>query len=188
MKTILNKLLKGRITRWGFLAVLLIGAGATVGWMNQRCYQLGGSFVGGVQGIQWIEIETPLDLYGQKATLQIQFPTWPAELQAALLTPFGADTLSVGAGEMAMTDRDTAKFTWVAYAVTDAHPQVIKAIWLVNGTREITGPNSAMSAETLRIYAPEADGNHDGLPDSTAMPLATVPFPPGLSVRVPILP
>ena len=42
MKSLLNKLPKGRITRWGFLAVLLVAAGATVAWMNQRHYQLGG--------------------------------------------------------------------------------------------------------------------------------------------------
>ena len=188
MKTIVNGLLQGRITRWGFLAVLLIAAGATVGWMNRRHYQLGGSFVGGVQGIQWIEIETPLDPDGRTAAIQIQFPTYPDAIQDGLLTPFGADTLSVGAGEMAMTDRDSARFTWVAYAVTDTHPPVIKAIWVVSGIRDITGPDTAMTTETLRIYSPLADANHDGFPDSYDSPLATVPFPPGQAVRVPILP
>ena len=188
MKSLLNKLQKGRITRWGFLAMLLVAAGATVAGMNQRRYQLGGSFVGGVQGIQWIEIETPLDPNGRTATIQIQFPTYPDAIQAGLLTPFGADTLSVGAGEMVMTDRDTAKFTWIAYAVTDTHPPVVKAIWVVNGTRDITGPDTAMSTETLRIYSPLADANHDGFPDSYDSPLATVPFPPGQTIRVPILP
>ena len=188
MKTRLNKLLTSRITRWGFLAVLLIAVGATVGGTNHRHYQLGGAWVGQVQGIQWSAIHTPLDPAGQTAAIQIQFPTYPDALQAGLLTTFGADTLSVGVGELAMTDRDTAKFTWVAYAVTDAHPPVIKAIWLVNGTWDITGQDSAMSTETLRIYAPDADANHDGLPDSNATPLATVPFPPGLNVRVSILP
>ena len=195
LKTIVSGLLTGRMSRWGFLAVLLIAAGATVAGMNQRHHQLGGSFVGGVQvgadenaRIQWSVIETPLDPDGRTATLQIQFPTWPDALQAGLLTPFGADTLSVGAGEMAITDRDTAKFTWVAYAVTDAHPPVIKAIWVVNGTWDITGPDTAMSTETLRIYSPLTDANHDGFPDSYDSPLATVPFPPGQAIRVPILP
>ena len=188
MKTIVNGLLQGRITRWGFLAVLLIAAGATVAGMNPRHYRLGGAWVGGVQGIQWSAIYAPLDPAGRTATLQIQFPAYPAAIQAGLLAPFGADTLSLAVGEAAMTDRDTAKFTWVAYAVTDAHPPVIMAIWVVNGTMDFTGPDSAMSTETLRIYAPESDVNHDGLPDSYDSPLATVPFPPGLNVRVPILP
>ena len=96
--------------------------------------------------------------------------------------------MSLAVGQAAMTDQDTAKFTWVAYAVTDTHPAVVKAIWVVNGTMDFTGPDSAMSTETLRIYAPESDVNHDGLPDSYDSPLATVPFPPGLNVRVPILP
>ena len=188
MKTIVNGLLQDRITRWGFLAVLLLAAVATLAGMNQRQYQLGGSFVGGVQGIQWSAVYAPLDPAGRTATLQIQFPAYPAAIQAGLLAPFGADTLSLAVGEAAMTDRDTAKFTWVAYAVTDAHPPVIKAIWVVNGTWDITGPDSAMTTETVRIYLPDADANHDGLPDSGATPLAEVPFPPGLNVRVPLLP
>jgi hypothetical protein len=52
MKSILSKLLKSRITRWGFLAVLLLAAGATVAGMHQRQYQLGGGFIGsGAAGI-----------------------------------------------------------------------------------------------------------------------------------------
>jgi len=188
MKTIVNGLLKGRITRWGFLAVLLIAAGATVAWNNEIQYKLGGAWVGGVQGIQWSAIYAPSDPAGRTATIQVQFPAFPAAIQAGLLAPFGADTLSVAVGEAAMTDRDTAKFTWVAYAVTDAHPPVIMAIFVVNGTMDFTGPDSAMTTETVRIYLPSADANHDGLPDPNAIPAATVPFPPGLNVRVPILP
>ena len=45
------------------------------------------------------------------ATLQIQFPTWPAEFQTELLEAYGAQTLSVGVGEMVMIDEDTAEFT-----------------------------------------------------------------------------
>ncbi len=36
MKTLMNGLLKGRITRWGFLAVLLIAVGASVGWETKE--------------------------------------------------------------------------------------------------------------------------------------------------------
>ena len=158
-------------------------------WTNQHHgpKRLGGSFVGGLPGIQWFSIDTPLDPEGRTATIQITFPFWPEDMQDSLLAPFGADTLSVGVGEKAMVGRNTAKFTWVAYAVTDAHPPVIKAIFVANGTWDITGPDSAMSTETVNIYWPSADGNHDGLPDSNATPAASVPFPAGLNVRVPIL-
>lgn len=168
-------------------AALLVLTQAAWSDRHHEPKRLGGSFVGGLPGIQWFSIDTPLDPEGRTATIQITFPFWPEDMQDSLLAPFGADTLSIGAGEKAMIDRDTAKFTWVAYAVTDAHPPVIKAIFVANGTWDITGPDSAMSTETVNIYLPSADGNHDGLPDSTATPVASVPFPPGLNLRVPIL-
>ena len=168
-------------------AALLVVTQTAASDPNYGQKKLGGAWVGGVGGIQWSAVYAPLDPAGRTATLQIQFPGYPAAIQAGLLAPFGADTVSVGVGEAAMTDRDTAKFTWVAYAVTDAHPPVIMAIFVVNGTMDFTGPDSAMTTETVRIYLPDADANHDGLPDSYDSPLATVPFPPGLNVRVPIL-
>jgi hypothetical protein len=190
MKTLLNKLLQGRNTRWGFLAVLLIAAGATVAGMNQRHYQLGGSFVGELQGNRWNTIHMPLDPDGRTAALTVQFVTLNAE-QALLMQYLGAQTLSQGVGEVAMIDRDTAKYTYVMYAVAQPNPPEpaqIKAIFLVNGTWDITGRDSAMSAETFLTYSPDADGDHDGLPDSTATPiLPPAVFPPHPEHRVPIL-
>jgi hypothetical protein len=87
-------------------------------------------------------------------------------------------------------DRDTANFTWVAYALTDAHPAVIKAVWVVKGTWTFTSTDTAMSSEHLHIYAPNVPICPNGLPDpkeKECTPLASVSFPPGLSVRVPIL-
>ncbi len=190
MKTLLNKLLKGRITRWGFLAVLLLAVGAFFVGMSPRHGKLGGAWLGGVLGIKWTVIHTPLDPIGRTATLQIQFPTWPAEMQTELLDKYGAQTLSSGVGEMAMRDSNTAKFTWVAYAVTDEHPAVIKAIWVVTGTWDFTGVDMAMSRETLNIYPADVPLCPNGLPDpkvKECAPLETIKFPPGLSVRVPIL-
>jgi len=41
------------------------------------------------------------------------------------------------------------------------------------------------------VYSPEADANHDGLPDPGATPLLTIPAgvaPPTMHHRVPVLP
>ena len=104
-----------------------------------------------------------------------------------MLEAYGAQTLSVGVGEMVMIDRDTAMFTWTAYAVTDSHPAVIKAIWVVRGTWDFTGADTAMNTETLFIYSPDVPLCPNGLPDpkvKECTPLAKICFPPGANVRM----
>ena len=72
MKTLLNKIPKGRMSRWGFLALLLFAVGATVGWTNQRRYQLGGAFIGKrVPGLVWNAVQTPLDPAGRTGALRV---------------------------------------------------------------------------------------------------------------------
>jgi hypothetical protein len=82
------------ITRWGFLAVLLIAVGATVGWMNQRQYQLGGGWIGNNgAGTIWNALQIPLDPAGRTAAIRVKTTAYSAGF-AGLLTAFGADAVS----------------------------------------------------------------------------------------------
>ena len=88
MKTLLNKLLNVRNSRWGFLAVGLLAAAATVGW-NQRQYQLGGSWIGsGGAGI-WSALQIPLDPAGKTAALRVHSATYSQQF-AGLFAALGA--------------------------------------------------------------------------------------------------
>jgi hypothetical protein len=173
MKTLLNKLLKGRITRLGFLAVLLIAAGATVAGMNQRQYQLGGGFIGnGGAGI-WNALQIPLDPAGRTAALRVSTGTYSpgfATLLAALgATGGGSDNV----GEMEMISRDTARFGTVGYGreQVSGNPLQINTIFVMTGTVKFTGPDNIKVTYTINVYPALADGDGDGYPDPGAQPI-----------------
>ena len=173
MKTLLNKLLKGRLTRWGFLALLLIAAGATVGWKNQRQYQLGGGFIGsGGAGI-WNALQIPLDPAGRTAALRVSSGTLSpqfAGLFAALgATGGGSDNV----GEMEMISHDTARFGTVAYGreQVPGNPLQINSIFVMTGTVKFTGPDTIEVTYTINVYPAAADVNGDGYPDPGAQPI-----------------
>lgn len=185
MKTLLNNLLKGRITRWGFLAGLLIAVGATVGWMNQRHYQLGGGFIGsGGAGI-WNALQIPLDPAGRTAALRVNSATFSeqfAGLFAALgATGDGSDAI----GEVEMISRDTARYGTLTYAVAavPGNPRQINSIIVMTGTIKFKGPDTIEATYTINVYPvnlpatspfyglPNADVNGDGYPDSGAQPI-----------------
>ena len=179
MKTLVNGLLKGRITRWGFLAVLLIAAGATVGWKNQRQYQLGGAFIGsGGAGI-WNALQIPLDPAGRTAALQVSTgaysPGFAALLAALGATGGGSDFV----GEVEMISHDTARFGTLGYARMEVpgNPLQVNSIFVMTGTVKFTGPDDIEVAYTINVYPvnvpgfPNADVNGDGYPDPGAQPI-----------------
>jgi len=173
MKSILNKLLNGRLTRWGFLAVLLLAAGATVAGMKDRQYQLGGAFIGnGGAGI-WNALQIPLDPAGRTAALRVSSGTLSpqfAGLFAALdATGGGSDNV----GEMEMISRDTARFGTVAYAreQVPGNPLQINSIFVMTGTVKFTGPDTIVVTYTINVYPAGADVNGDGYPDPGAQPI-----------------
>ena len=198
MKTLLNKLLKGRITRWRFLAMLLIAAGATVAWNSQRQYQLGGCFIGHGAGLVYNCVQTPLDPAGRTAVLVVKTVDDDGSL-AGLLAVFGADTGSDAVGEDVMISRDTAKWSMMAYAQASGPPLQTKAILVYTGTLKFTGPDTFVINYTLDVYPvnvpvtspfcdlPNADADRDGFPDTGATPALTIPGLTGVGQRVPIL-
>jgi hypothetical protein len=197
MKMLMTGLLKGRITRWGFLAVLLIAVGASVGWKNQRQYQLGGGFKGHGAGLVYDCVQTPLDPDGRTAALVVKTVDDDGSL-AGLLAACGANTSSDAVGEDVMISRDTAKWSMVACAQTSGPPVQTKAILVYTGTLKFTGPDNWVINYTLDVYAvnvpitspfyglPNADADHDGLPDAGATPALTIPGLTGVGQRVPI--
>ena len=161
MKTFINKLLKGRFTRWGFLAVLVIAAGATVAAMNQRQYKLGGAWIGAGAALTWNCLQAPMDAEGRTAAIRVQATSWGDEF-AELLPAFGADTLTGAAvGEARMISRDTQKWTLIGHAVQAGNPQVMKAILVYSGTWKFTSHDTAVLHYSLNVYLPTADGYPD---------------------------
>jgi hypothetical protein len=185
MKTLVNGLLKGRITRWGFLAVLLIAVGASVGWKHQRQYQLGGGFIGTSPGLVWNCVQTPLDPDGRTAALVVK-TVHDDGGNAALFAAFGADRGTEGVGEDEMISRDTAKWSMVAYAQASGPPVQTKAIFVYSGTLKFTDRDNFVINFTLEAYPASADADHDGLPDASATPALTIPGLTGAGKRVPI--
>ena len=173
MKTLLGKLLKSRITRWALLAVLLIAAGATVGWKNQKHYQLGGGFIGsGGAGI-WNALQIPLDPAGQTAALRVSTGTLSPQF-AGLYAALGATGLgNDNVGEMEMISHDTARFGTVAYAreQVPGNPLQINSIFVMTGTVKFTGPDDIDVTYTINVYPAAADADSDGYPDPGAQPI-----------------
>ena len=110
MKTLMNGLLKGRITRWGFLAVLLIAVGASVGWKNQRAYtNWAGVWIGSDGAGMYLECPAnPARPSGANSGP----PGQPDDLRrlAGLLAALGATLSSDAVGEVEMISRDTGKY------------------------------------------------------------------------------
>jgi len=185
MRLLVANPVKSRTARWGILAVLLIAIGAMAGWMSQRQYQLGGTFIGsGGAGI-WSAFQIPLDPAGKTAALRVKSATF-SEPFAGLFAVLGATGEGSDAvGEMEMIDRNTARYSSLSYAVADVpgNPKQINSILTMTGTVTFTGPDTIEVAYTINVYPvnipatspfhgfPNADVNGDGLPDAGAQPI-----------------
>jgi hypothetical protein len=178
MKTIAKGLLQGRITRWVCLATLLAAAGVSVGWMNQRYYQLGGGWIGYGGGMTWSCLQIPLDPAGRTDAIRVKTTAYDANI-AGLLAGFGANTLSDGVGEGRMISRNTSKWSMVAYAQVAGNPLQTTAILVYSGTWTFIGPDDAVINYSLTVYPPSASG----LPDSAPI-LPTIPGMTGTVKRV----
>ena len=185
MKPLPDKPLKARITRLGFLAMLLIAAGATVAGMNQRRYQLGGGFIGADPGGMWSAVQTPLDPAGRTAALVVKTLD-DNGAYAGLITGFGGNTSSDAVGELQMISRDTAKWSTVAYAQLAGVTPKITAIFVLTGTLQFSGPDNFVINYTFNVYLPTDDANHDGFPDAGATPALTIPGLTSAGKRVPV--
>lgn len=173
MKTLLNKLLQSRITRWGLIAALPIAVGVTVGWKNQGHYQLGGGWIGGGGAGIWSALQIPLDPAGRTAALQVSSATF-SEQFAGLFAALGATGNGSDAiGEMEMISRDTARYGTLTYAVQDVpgNPKQINSILLMTGTVKFTGPDTIVVTYTINVYPAAADANGDGYPDPGSEPI-----------------
>jgi hypothetical protein len=187
MKSLLNKLQKGRITRWGFLAVLLVAAGATVAWMNQSHYRLGGAWIGKGAGTVWTAVHAPLNPEADAIAGQVKIQTYGDDI-VALVTGFGGDRLSEFVGETKMIKRDTGKWTLAGYVLAGANPPQIVAIVVSHGTWKYTDRDHAVLNYTIDTYPAAADADGDGMPDPGAIPAVTTPNVIDTAQRVPILP
>ena len=193
MKSLLNKMLNGRLNRWGFLAVLLLAAGATVAGMKDRQYRLGGAFIASDGKLVYNCVQSPYDPEGQRAALVVRIVHDDGSL-AALLAAFGANTSCEGVGEDVMISHDTAKWNMIAYAQAAGPPLQTKAIFVYSGTLKFTDRDNFVTNYTLNVYPvdvpglPNADANHDGFPDAGATPALTIPGLTGTGKRVPTPP
>lgn len=186
MKTIIHGMLQRRVARWGFLAVLLIAVGATVGWRNPKQYQLGGGFIGTSPGLVWNAVQTPLDPAGRTAALLVRTLDDDGGV-AGLITAFGGDTQTEGVGEMQMISRDTAKLNMVAYFQLAGVTPTITAIVVYTGTIQFTDPDNIVLDYTINFYPATADVDpRDGFPDEGATPALTIPGLTGTAKRVPV--
>jgi len=185
MKRLLNKLLYSRITSWGFLAVLLVAAGATVAWMDQGQHKFGGAWIGGNgEGSIWNALQIPKNPTGLTCGVRVN-TTMYGESFAGLLTAFGADSTTEAVGEMEMISHDTAKYGMVFYLQQQGNPPTLRAIAVMTGTLQFTGPDNFFVDYIIDVYPASADSDLDGYPDPGAVPAATIP---GLDLakRVPI--
>jgi len=179
MKAFITGLLKGRVIRWSVLAAILAAAGLSVAWLGPVHYRLGGGFIGspvGSGGLYWSALQIPLDCAGKTAALRVHTYNFSAD-GAFLLAFSGADMLTEGIGQVAMTNNDTAKCFLVFYGVkqgTLGVAQEVKQIWTWDGTITFTSADSYSANGTMLVYSAAADADGDGRPDPGAQPL----FPP----------
>lgn len=194
MRTFINGLLKGRATRWGFVAVMFAVAGLCVAWNGQGQYRLGGGFIGNPAesgGMVWSAYQTPLDSDCKTAALRVSIMSW-AEQASGMLSSYGADTLTDGIGQLAMINHDTAKGKLVFYALAEANPPmgkanppVVKAIWVWNGTITFTSRDTYTVGGLTSVYSPDADTNGDGLPEDLTKFMFDIPMEAGVTRIVP---
>ena len=180
----MNKLmtgLKGKITRWSMVAVVLVAVGLSLAGSQQQ-NQLGGTWVGGRPGFTWTTVITPLDPAGRTGADRVTATSWGADFQA-LLNSVGADTVTDLVGESRMISRDTFQFTHIGYAQKAGNPLTVTAILVVSGTSKSTGPDTGLTTYTTSIYPPTANG----FPNLEQPPLFTTPVATDPATRVPIL-
>ncbi len=141
---------------------------------SHRQYRLGGNWIGGSGGNLWTALHTPLDPEARTDASRVHFVTYNADF-AAVLSTFGADSLSDAVGQGEMISRDTCKWTLMSYALKQGNPPLIQAIGVGQGTWQFISPDSAVVHYTNYMYLPTADADGDGFPDAGSTPVAAFP-------------
>ncbi len=199
----------------GCAAALLIVA--TSAWANgEKChkpYQLGGAWVcvqagtapdGTPTRIEFNTTCIPTDPEGRTFAFKTEWMTVGKDFEA-LEALFNAHP-SEAVGTATMIDRDTCKFTWIWYDISNDRPAVIRAIFVLSGEVTFQGPDKLFADTTIKVYltnsgvdivAPvvggpwpygDADANHDLLPDNGAIPFVQQTLHGCVMNRVPLLP
>jgi len=158
---------------------------------GQGQYKLGGAWLGikSDGGHRWTCIETPLDSAAREATLQVSFTVYSSPM-AGLIASAGADSFGDFVGEARMSDRTTAQFTLVGYAVKQSQlavPPEIRLIFVGFGTWTFTDSTHAVLQYWVNVYPAAADADGDGMPDAGSTPMLRFPIT-DTAQRVPILP
>ena len=157
---------------------------------GQRQYKLGGAWVGHSASPAWTwnALQIPTNAEAREGALRVHFTSYGADV-AGLIASFGADSLSDFVGREVMIDRETARWTVVGYAQAKGgnNDLQIRAIVVAFGTLQFTGPDQDVIHATLAIYPAGADADGDGLPDTGAAAVITIPGIIEAGRRVPIV-
>jgi hypothetical protein len=202
------------VTRAGLAcaaAGMLAATAAANPWLCH--HRLGGAWVGAWVGqdsggaparIELAMIFAPLDPLGLTASIQLEWLTVGSDFENLNALLNGKRSQVVG--QAMMVDRDSTRYTFIWYVVSQDNPEQIVAITTLSGHMDFDGPNKLVDQSTLRLYltnagvdrvAPllegnpwpygDADADHDLLPDDGAIPFVAVPYIGALSKRVPLL-
>jgi len=160
MKAKLVSLFRQRLARGGALLVVAGVIAASIAWSEnpQARVKLGGIWVGELDGVQWVSIHSPLDADGKTAAAKLQWLAISAPFQYLAAT-LGTDRMSEAVGSFEMIKKDTAKYTLTWYIVASGTPSTtapvgdqVKAVAVMTGMWHYTGPDTAESTETLKMY------------------------------------
>jgi hypothetical protein len=176
-------------------AVVLPQAARSDAWSRnpESRVKLGGAWVGEVGGVQWVSMHAPLDADGKTAVGKLQWLTIPAPFQQ-LMAAVGGDRMSEAVGAYKLINKDTAKYTMTWYIVASGKASLtspvsdnVKAIIVVTGAWHYTGPDTAESMETLKVYAVAGDAEQHLFPAPGAVPIVeqTYDWHPQYRVTVP---
>ena len=164
MKTLLPKLLNGRLAHAGALLAVIAAVSASIAWSSQPKgrVKLGGTWVGRYGDITWTGTYSP-DSSGQNAMVSLQWITMGADFEA-LFASLGAEDASIASGFISMVGRDTAtgKLIWYLRTQGTTTPPVagqIKAIMVMANEWHYTSPTTAVGNHNLKIYLPDAQGS-----------------------------
>jgi hypothetical protein len=181
--------------QYASLAILVAAAGALIAFKPQaqsnaatpQAAKLEGAWIAKsiLSPVQWSYTLSP-DPSGRRAALTtfINVPMTPSIINPNLFPDWEYNTPAVG--EMVLIGPDTAQFTGHWYGMKKGFPfNQIVYIGLNSGYARLTASGQWEASCSLAMYAPSADGDGDGLPDSGQNPVVCLPAKV-VCTRVPI--